>query len=106
MCIILCDDVPFPLCLDRGAGGSGATRRIPPDVPPHIQQLLEQQERQALERGSPMRRPICRRVLASGGTEYTDSPGNVYIVPGVLNKVYNIVHVFAGADPRMVKMGG
>ena len=79
----------FPLCLDRGAGGgSGAARRIPPDVPPHIQQLLEQQERQALERGSPMRRPICRRVLASGGTEYGDGPGNVYIVPGVLNDYY------------------
>ena len=77
-CVLL-----VPPCLDRGAGGSSAAaRRIPPDVPPHIQQLLEQQERQALERGSPMRRPICRRVLTSGGPEFGDGPGNVYIVPG------------------------
>ena len=71
--------------VDRVAGGGGgaASRRIPPDVPPHIQQLLEQQERQALERGSQMRRPICRRVLAPGGSEFADNPGSVYLIPGV-----------------------
>lgn len=72
--------------LDRAAvsGGGAAARRVPPDVPPHIQQLLDQQERQALERGSPMRRPLCRRILTSGGgTEIIDSPGSVYMIPGL-----------------------
>ena len=40
----------------------GAGRRIPSDIPPHIQQLLEQ-DRQSFERASPSRRPVYRKIL-------------------------------------------
>ena len=83
--------------LDRAAGGGAAARRVPADVPPHIQQLLEQQDRQqALERASPMRRPICRRMLVPQGSEPGEGSGNVYIIPGVIVVVLHLSHVVMG----------
>ena len=44
-----------------GVGGGragGGDRHIISDVPPHIQQLLEQQDHQAFKEGSPSRRPV------------------------------------------------
>ena len=51
--------------------GTGA-RRILSDVPSHIQQLLEQQERQVLERASPSRRPYRKIVIGGGGPPGAD----------------------------------
>lgn len=47
-----------------GGGGPGARRLIPSDVPPHIQQMLDPPERQALERRSPLRRPMYRKIVS------------------------------------------
>ena len=64
-----------------GAGGGG--RRIISDVPPHIQQLLEQQDRQAFERGSPSRRPVYRKII---GIPSSEGLSTAYIVPGLSAK--------------------
>lgn len=65
-----------------GGGGGGAEGRRPlSDFPTHIQQLLDQQERQAFERGSPLRRPVYRKVLAGSAVPY-DGPLPTYLVPG------------------------
>ncbi|XP_064386220.1 uncharacterized protein LOC135334795 isoform X4 [Halichondria panicea] len=49
------------------SGSHGGQRLAPTDVPPHIQQLLDQQERQALERRSPLRRPMYRKITSGAG---------------------------------------
>lgn len=55
----------------------GGSRRILSEVPLHIQQLLEQQERQGLERASPSRRPY-RKIVISGGPPGADgTAGNL-----------------------------
>eukprot|EP00731_Ephydatia_muelleri_P020528 Em0013g255a len=54
----------------------GGTRRILSDVPSHIQQLLEQQERQVLERGSPSRRPYRKIVISGGPSGSEGAAGN------------------------------
>ena len=48
------------------SGGTGASRRLPSELPPHIQQLLDQQELQSFERSSPSRRPVYRKLLIGG----------------------------------------
>ncbi len=53
--------------LPPGSGSHGGQRLAPTDVPPHIQQLLDQQERQALERRSPLRRPMYRKITSGAG---------------------------------------
>lgn len=81
------------MCCDRagpnsgsGSGnsaGSGASgRRLISEFPPHIQQLLDQQERQAFERGSPLRRPMYRKVVTSGGMTY-EGALSTYLLPGI-----------------------
>ncbi len=52
---------------DSGGSGPGGRRLAPSDMPPHIQQLLDQQERQVLERRSPLRRPMYRKITSGGG---------------------------------------
>ena len=63
-----------------GGGVGGGGRRIISDVPPHIQQLLEQQDRQAFERGSPSRRPVYRKII---GIPSSEGLSTAYIVPGL-----------------------
>ncbi|XP_019864411.1 PREDICTED: E3 ubiquitin-protein ligase KCMF1-like isoform X2 [Amphimedon queenslandica] len=54
--------------------GGGGGRRLPSDIPPHIQQLLEHQERQqTFERASPLRRPVYR---GAGGTHSLFNPSH------------------------------
>lgn len=43
---------------------------MPSEIPPHIQQLLDSQERQALER-SATSRPAYRKILVGGGLPLT-----------------------------------
>lgn len=67
------------------AGGSG--RRLVTEFPPHIQQLLDQQDRQAFERGSPLRRPVYRKVIAGGGVAQPfqyDGSLPTYLLPGTV----------------------
>ena len=66
-----------------GGGVGGGGRRIISDVPPHIQQLLEQQDRQAFERGSPSRRPVYRKII---GIPSSEGLSTAYIVPGLSAK--------------------
>ena len=63
-----CDVIlPFPYSLSTSIlSGAGASRRLPSDLPPHIQQLLDQQERQGFDRSSPSRRPVYRKLLVGG----------------------------------------
>lgn len=78
---VLVDPISELLAQLSGAGSGappppgGGTRRILSDVPSHIQQLLEQQERQVLERGSPSRRPY-RKIIISGGPGSEGAAGN------------------------------
>ena len=64
----------------------GGSRRLVPEVPAHIQQLLEHQERQAFERGSPLRRPVYRKVITPGSGESggpnTEGTTATYLIPG------------------------
>ncbi len=55
-----------PLLSSFPLSGAGASRRLPSDLPPHIQQLLDQQELQSFERSSPSRRPVYRKLLIGG----------------------------------------
>lgn len=69
---------------NSGASGSSG-RRLISEFPPHIQQLLDQQERQTFERGSPMRRPVYRKLVTSGGLPPSinyDSSLPTYLLPG------------------------
>lgn len=66
----------------NSSGGVTSGRRLITEFPLHIQQLLDQQERQAFERGSPLRRPVYRKVVAAGGVappHYESSP--LYLLP-------------------------
>lgn len=65
-----------------GGGGTGPSGRriVHAEVPSHIQQLLDHQERQALERVSPSRRPIYRKVLAPGLPP--EHPSTVFLLTG------------------------
>lgn len=61
-----------------GVGGSG--RRLISEFPPHIQQLLDQQER-----GSPLRRPVYRKLVAGSGVAPSiqyDGSLPTYLLPG------------------------
>ena len=74
-----------------GAGGGGSGRRLISEFPPHIQQLLDQQDRQGFERGSPLRRPVYRKVVAGSGivppVQY-DGSLPTYLLPGRLMLIY------------------
>ena len=72
-----------------GGGSSGASggsgRRLISEFPPHIQQLLDQQDRQGFERGSPLRRPVYRKVVAGSGIAPSiqyDGSLPTYLLPG------------------------
>lgn len=53
----------------------GAGRRLPSDIPPHIQQLLDHQDRQqTFERASPLRRPVYRKLLVGGHPRNSSKP--------------------------------
>lgn len=68
-----------------GAGVGGSGRRLVSEFPPHIQQLLDQQERQAFERGSPLRRPVYRKLVAGSGiTPSYEGALPTYLLPGTL----------------------
>ena len=49
----------------------GGRSRMPSEIPPHIQQLLDSQERQALERSTTSQRPAYRKILVGGGLPLT-----------------------------------
>lgn len=86
-----------------GTGG-GSGRRLVSEFPPHIQQLLDQQERQAFERGSPMRRPVYRKLVAGSGLAPSiqyDGSLPTYLLPGIhqhlLGRSFSVfVVVFSG----------
>ena len=73
-----------------GGGSSGASggggRRLISEFPPHIQQLLDHQDRQVLERASPLRRPVYRKVMPGSGIappiQY-DGALPTYLLPGL-----------------------
>lgn len=66
-----------------GGGGGGSGRRLISEFPPHLQQLLDQQDRQAFERGSPLRRPVYRKLVASSGlAPQYDGSLPAYLLPG------------------------
>ena len=70
-----------------GGGGGGGGRRVPAEVPSHIQHLIEQQqqERQAFERGAGLRRPIYRKIVAAGqGASAEGMAMGDYVMPGAL----------------------
>lgn len=70
---------------NSGSGSGGASgRRLVTEFPPHIQQLLDQQDRMG---GSPLRRPMYRKVVTGGSgappLQY-DGPLPAYLLPGVI----------------------
>jgi len=67
---------------NSASGGGGGGRRLISDVPPHIQQLLEQQDRQSFERGSPSRRLVYRKIV---GVPSSEGFATGYAVPGGLS---------------------
>ncbi len=59
-----------------GNSGGGASGRRD-YYPPHIQQLLDQERHSYDHRGSPLRRPVYRKVMVGGGAPplgYDGSP--------------------------------
>ena len=71
---------------NSASGGGGGVRRLISDVPPHIQQLLEQQDRQSFERGSPSRRLVYRKIV---GAPSSEGFATGYAVPGVFGSWYH-----------------
>ena len=71
----------------NNSGEAGSGRRLITEFPPNIQQLLDQQDRQAFERGSPIRRPVYRKVIAGGGVAppmHYDNSLPTYLLPGIV----------------------
>ncbi len=76
--------------------GAGSGRRPITEFPPHIQQLLEQQERQGFERGSPLRRPVYRKIVAGGGAppvQY-ETPLPTFLLQGMYIEYDNVYTPF------------